>query len=324
VTRALSRIVRAACCSFLFVSGWARAQPPRLAIEVEGCAALAEPRLRELVELELATLQIAPGASALHVRCDADSALIRLRRDSGAWFPIEVRVELGQTEASARSRLVALAATELLAGAARSGAGESAPPVRAPVSLAPSSVYERERERESRRRPASHDFVVVHGTATFAVMGDPATTLAGGSLGAALRLNHRWSLLVDAGYAGGVTSASPAAVRWSSWSAFAGPLATFRAGPFLLGAALGLRGGRLSLRANATQPDEGRSLVAPWLGVAVPLRVEAELVGSLRGLLSAEAGYVLSPVAGNDDAGSAIASHRGAWGTLGAGAALGF
>jgi hypothetical protein len=67
-----------------------------------------------------------------------------------------------------------------------------------------------------------------------------------------------------------------------------------------------------------------RSLIAPWLGAAVPLRVEVELVGALRGLISAEAGYVLSPVAGNDDAGRAIASHRGVWGTLGAGAALGF
>jgi hypothetical protein len=321
VKRILSRFAWAACCSLSCFAGPARAQP-RLAIELVGCATLTEPRLRELVELELETLRIAPGVSALHVQCDAGSAVIRLRRDSGSWFPIEVRVELGETEASARSRLVALAATELLAGAARRDFAESPPPpARAPVPPAATRVDER--EREPRRRPAS-DAVVVHGTATFAVMGDPATTLAGGSLGATLGFNHRWSLLLDAGYAGGVTRTSPAAVRWSSWSAFVGPLAAFRASPFLFGAALGLRAGRLSLRANATQPDEGRSLVAPWLGAAVPLRVEVELVGALRGLLSAEAGYVLSPVAGNDDAGRAIASHRGVWGTLGAGAALGF
>jgi hypothetical protein len=324
VTRILSQVVWGASWSFLLAVGPACAQPARLAIELDGCAALTEPRLRELVELELGTLRIAAGGSTLRVGCDAGSAVIRLRRASGAWFPIEVRVELRETEVGARSRLVALAATELLAGAARSDEVKSAaPPPSVPVSPAAAPARDEERERGERRRSTSQR-VALHATATVAIMGDPATTLAGGSLGAALAFTHRWSLLLETGYAGGVAHASPTEVRWSSWSAFVGPLATFRPGPLLLGAALGLRGGRLSLHANATRPDAGRSLVAPWLGIAVPLRLEAELVGALRGLLSLEAGYVLSPVRGNDDAGQVIASHRGVWGTLGAGAALGF
>jgi hypothetical protein len=320
VTRTFScAVLGAAFCSFFFVAEPACAQTGQLVIELGGCAALSEPRLRELVELELSTLRVSPGVSVLHVRCDADSAVIRLRRASGDWFPIEVRVELRETAEGARSRLVALAATELLAGAARSA--EPGPSAAARTPDAPAAHEEREREP---RRRGSPEHAALHATATIGVMGAPATTLMGGSLGAGLRLSHTWSLLLDAGYTRGVAHTAVADVRWSSWSGFAGPLATLRVGPWLLGAALGLRGGWLSLRANAARPDEGRSLAAPWLGVGVPLRVQLELIGPLCGLLSLEGGYVLSPVRGNDDLGRAISSHRGVWATVGAGAALGF
>jgi hypothetical protein len=326
VTRTVSRVVWAASCSVFFVARPACAQTGKLVMELDGCVALSEPRLRELVELELETLRLSPDDSTLRVRCDADSAMIRLRRASGEWFPIEVRVELTETAEGARSRLVALAATELLAGAVRSDEREAVPatPTGAAVPTEPAPYPARESERASRRRASAPEHVALHASAIVAVMGAPSTTLSGGSLGAALVLGRTWSLLLDTGYTRGVTHTSPADVRWSSWTAFAGPLATYRAGPLLLGASLGLRGGWLTLHAIATRPDEGRRLGAPWLGIAVPLRAEAELVGPLRGLLSLEGGHVLSPVRGNDDAGRALTSHRGVWGMLGAGAVLGF
>lgn len=326
MTRVPSRPAWAALCAIFLAAGPARAQPAELTLELDGCVALDEPTLRELVELELETLGISPRASTLRIRCDANLAMIRLRRNSGAWFPIEVRVELGDTAEGARSRLVALAATELLAGAARSREPETIPTTAARTPEVPKAApTERdERTEESRKRPPAAGSIALHATGNVAIMGDPATGLVGASLGAALGLGHTWSFLLDAGYARGVVQTGLADVRWSSWSAFAGPLATHRIGRLSLGAALGLRGGRLSLSADAAQPHEGRRLAAPWVGVAVPFRVEVEIVSALSGLLVLEGGYVLSPVRGNGDDGRAVSAHRGVWATCGAGVAIRF
>ena len=90
-------------------------------------------------------------------------------------------------------------------------------------------------------------------------------------------LGQRWSLLLDTRFERGEAAGELAQVRWSVLSGFVGPSVGLRLGPLRPALGLGLRAGWLALSATATAPDEGRSLTAPWAGVAFPLRLAAEL-----------------------------------------------
>lgn len=282
------------------------------------CPALSEPALREHIELELSTLALSRADAALDVRCRESTVTIVLIRASGARYPVEVRVELRDTARAARERLIALAATELVAQAER--ARSQAEATRAATAASrPSAAPVRDASAPPRdagaapsgasARPERELFVA----GSVAVDGSPRTTLWGGGLGAALGLTQRWALLLDTRFEHGQATTPLADVRWSVLSGFVGPLLRGRLGPVRPAVGFGLRAGWLALDASATPPNRGLSMTAPWAGLSLPIRLGAELGDFATPFLGGEAGWVIVPVRGNLDDGSAVMEQRGFW-----------
>jgi hypothetical protein len=303
------------------VLGWAapaQAAPSALHLELHDCPGLSEATLREHLELELRTLELSGVSALLRLGCQGSEVVIELTRSSGSRYPVEVRVELAETARAARERLIALAATELVAQAER-----------ARTTLeSPRSEVAADGEK-SDRSPPSHPARARRGSELFvagsvALEGEPKAMLWGGSLGTALGLSPSWSLLLDTRFERGEKSLELATVRWSVLSGFIGPLLRARWGALRPSAGLGVRAGWLTLAADAEAPNEGRSLTAPWVGAALPLRLGAEFGGFVAPFLGVEAGLVIVPVRGNVDDGTALAEQRGAWiaAQLGVGVAL--
>jgi hypothetical protein len=317
---------RAASGCLLLWAASARASD--VGLELAGCPGLSQAALREHLELELATLGLARSELRLRVRCEGSVALIELRPEAGPRYPVEVRVELRATARGARERLVALAATELLAQAERNreASHESAPPAAAHA-LSPSRPARDEPNVETRpgRRRSSELFVA--GSA--ALDGAPKTLLWGGTLGALLGLGHGYSIALDTRFERGQKQLPLAAVKWSVLSGFAGPMLRAEPGPLVVGAGFGVRAGWLALAAEASAPHEGRSLTAPWAGLALPLRLALPLGRGVAPFVAVEPGYVVVPVRGvAADVGggseSVLMAQRGVWvsGSFGVGIAL--
>lgn len=292
-----------------------------LRLELHDCASLSLVALREYLELELATLDLRHVAAQLVIRCQAGVVTIALTRASGSRFPIEVRVDLRDTARPARERLIALAATELLAQAERARAAEAAQRQQ-PTDTTPAGVAQPVPARDSGSATPPHaggrtSELFVAGS--LSLDGAPRTALWGGSLGAMLGLRRNWSLLLDTRFERGQTRGDLATVRWSSLSGFAGPTVRTELGLLRPMCALGVRAGWLALSADARAPHEGRSLTAPWVGLAMPVRLGVELAAGIVPFMGAEAGYVLLPVKGKVNDGSSLTEHRGLWlaGTIG-------
>jgi hypothetical protein len=301
-----------------------------VALELHDCDALSANALREHLELELSTLGLSQAESRLVLRCEPSSVAIELFESTGTRYAVAVRVELGDTAKPARERLVALAATELMAQAERaraappSSAAPASPPARAE---SPSRAAPAERDVTPAKiepRPRVELFVAGHA----ALDGAPRAALWGASLGTRWGLSRSWSVLVDTRFERGESSASLADVRWTVLSGFAGAAANTRAGGFGLSAGLGVRAGWLALDANAHAPNEGVGFTAPWAGVATPLRVAFEAGGFVLPFVGGEVGYVFSPVRGKADSaprelgqhdGEVLVEQSGAWlsGTVG-------
>jgi hypothetical protein len=317
----LGRCLIAAC----LLASWparAFASDVSVALELHDCDALSENALREHLELELATLGLSQSTARLVLRCEPSSVAIELFEITGARYAVAVRVELGDTARLARERLVALAATELLAQAERAHAAQpvragrpAPPPPRAP---APSDAAPQPGEVSSvktRPRPRIELFVA----AQVALDGVPRTALWGGSLGTRWGLTRSWSVLVDTRFERGESNVSLADVRWTALSGFAGAAANTQAGAVGLAAGLGVRAGWLALDARARAPLGSEGFTAPWAGVAAPLRVALEAGGVVLPFVGAEVGYVLAPVRGRVRYGEVLVEQRGLWfsGSLG-------
>ena len=302
----------------------ARAVPSSTQLALRDCDELSEVVLRQHLELELATLQLSDVDAELLLRCDGSSVIIVLSRASAGRYPVEVRVELRDTAKAARERLVALAASELIAQAER--AAPSTPATRTadvstnrpenPTDLPESSGASPTVQRGP--RPPIELFVA--GSA--ASSGTPRALLWGGSLGTRWGLSRHWSVLFDTRFERGDESLRLASVRITSLSGLVGAALSGSAGPLRASAGLGLRAGWLSLAASAASPNEGLSLTAPWAGVAVPARVAFDLGGSVAPFLGAEAGYVVVPVRGRVNDGSLLLEERGVWLSGGVGLAV--
>lgn len=298
-------------------------------LSLADCPGLDEQALREHLELELVTLQLEHADARLAVRCQAGSAHIELSDEQGP-YPVRVRVELGDTAKAARERLVALAATELLAQAERAHQSERAAGDTRRSQAAPSSPARAADTGASAAPTAAreHRRVELFAAGSVALDGAPKTTLYGASLGTLIGLGRHWSLLFDTRFERGSADLSQAIVGWSVLSGFAGPTFHLDAGNLRLAAGVGLRAGWLALDASAPAPHEGRSLTAPWAGVALPLRLSSELGAGVVPFVGVEGGYVLLPVRGNVDkstgSGTPLVEQRGLWlsGSAGLGVAL--
>lgn len=305
---------------------YAQAGESHVALELRACATLSESALREHLELELATLGLARVEVRLSLVCEPNAVAIELIRQTGESYPVQVRVALADTAKAARERLVALAATELIAQAERARDSE---PSRAAAPQPPV-----ERERSDVQRPTDRPVVVtapkrrprielfVAGNA--ALDGAPKATLWGGTLGTSWGVTHTWSVLLDTRFERGEESLRLADVRWTLLSGFAGAGVNTSAGPLRLSAGLGVRAGWLALAASTALPNEGHSLTAPWAGVAVPVRVAFDVGGFVSPFLGVEVGYVLAPVRGMVSDGSVLVEQRGPWlsGSVGVAVAL--
>lgn len=297
--------------SVLILAGRADATS-QVELSLADCPALSEQVLREHLDLELTTLGLARAGAELLLRCEQTSVVIALGLESGERYPVEVRVELRDTARTARERLVALAASELLSQAERGRGGRAAnvaPAARAGPMPARHPSTDTADTRERSVRPRSEVSVA----ANAGIGGRPGATLWGASLGSRFGLARAWSVLLDLRFERGVTNAPLADVRWSVLSGFAGAASQGELGPLRLSLGLGIRAGWLSLAADAREPDEGRNLTAPWAGLAAPGRLALDWGGAVVPFVGAEVGYVTLPVHGNIDDGTALAEQRGAW-----------
>ncbi len=314
----------ASACLGLLLAAHASGAESRVGLELGACPTLSESALREHLDLELATLALSDANARLVLRCEQSLVAIELFRASGISYPVQVRVELRDTAKPARERLVALAATELVAQAERAQSSEAAEMSALPAERAePSAVAHAEpaaglTARE--RRPRIELFVA--GSA--ALDGSPPAALLGGSLGTRWGVTQTWSVLLDTRLERGEQSVQLADVRWTLLSGFAGAGANASVGPLRLSAGLGLRAGWLALAASVRLPNEGQSFTAPWAGVAVPLRMAFDVGGFVSPFVGGEAGYVLAPVRGEVSDGSVLVEQRGSWlcGNVGVAVAL--
>ena len=323
----MRRCVRSAAAlalgaSFALATLRARAADSRVRLELRGCADLSESTLREHLELELATLGLSRVEVRLQLVCGSGVVALELSRATGERYPVQVRVALSDTAKAARERLVALAATELVAQAERAPENERsgavpAVPARAPKTLQPESVAVAPARSRSPRLE-----LLIAGSA--ALDGAPRATLWGGSLGSSWRAKRAWSVLVDTRFERGQESLRLADVRWTLLSGFLGVGVNANLARLRLSAGIGVRAGWLSLAARARLPNEGLGFTAPWAGVAAPLRVALDVGGFVAPFVGCEAGYVLAPVRGKVDDGSVLVEQRGVWisGSLGVAVAL--
>lgn len=290
------------------------ASESQVALELHDCDALSENALREHLELELSTLGLSQVEARLVLRCEPSSVAIELFQSTGTRYAVAVRVELGDTAKPARERLVALAATELMAQAERAHAAQEssrtrATPPRAAAPPAASSDAPAAVPAKPKPRPRVELFVAGHA----ALDGAPRAALWGGSLGTRWGLTRSWSVLLDTRFERGEASVSVAEVRWTALSGFAGAAANTQAGALGLAAGLGVRAGWLALDASARAPLEGVGFTAPWAGVAVPLRVAFEAGGFVLPFVGGEVGYVFLPVRGRVRDGEVLLEQRGLW-----------
>lgn len=293
----------------------ASATESRVALELHECDALSETALREHLELELATLGLSLTQARLVLRCEPSSVAIELYQSSGERYAVAVRVELRDTARAARERLVALAATELLAQAERAAAAQQAsvarPAAKARAQPAPEATPSERDALAAKPKPRPRIELFVAGHA--ALDGAPKAALWGGSLGTRWGLSRSWSVLVDTRFERGEERVSLADVRWTVLSGFAGAAANTQAGAWGLAAGLGVRAGWLALDADARAPNEGVGFTAPWAGVAAPLRFAFEAGGFVVPFIGGEIGYVLAPVRGRVRDGEVLVEQRGPW-----------
>jgi hypothetical protein len=294
--------------------GAAPAAGSGVGLTLSDCPGLDERALRELLQLELVTLQLEHVDAGLLVRCDQGRANIELSGADGR-YPVEVRVELRDTAKAARERLVALAATELLAQAERARVGdEGATRHVESRQAAPEDAQRETGQAALGRRPRSVELFVA---GSLALDGTPKTTLWGGSLGTLIGLGQGWSLLFDTRFERGVADVARANVRWSVLSGFAGPTFHVDAARLRVATGLGLRAGWLAFDAAASPQYEVRSLTAPWAGVALPLRLSTALAGRVVPFVGLELGYVLLPVQGDVElwptSTAVLVEQRGPW-----------
>lgn len=293
----------------------AREGPP---LSLVDCGSLSEAALAEHLSLELATLGVSATSARLTLRCEPGRVAVFLAA-RGDQAPVSAVIELRDTAPSARERLLALAASELVAQAERAHPPE--PPRQAP----PASVRGSRAEKLPRQAPSRDSRRSSSGELSAAVAvvtaGEPRSVLWGGQLGARFGLGEHTALVLDGRFERGSDGLALADVRRTSLSGLIGASARGQTGPIELSGGLGLRAGWLSLLASPRAPHEGGNVTAPWAGLALPMRA-ALISGSLRPFAAAELGIVTLPVRGTTDDDAVLVAHRGVWLAVSLGVAL--
>jgi hypothetical protein len=279
--------------------------------------------LGELLALELRTLGVPEARFALVVSCEGSEVTLSVERAVTGAVPARASVDLSRTAPEAHERLVALAASELLAQAERERREErpeAAPPEPAPPAPPPAPpTPEPEPPSVANARGPT---LVLGGSLSSS--GAPRTLLGGVLLGTELPLPASLSLMLDTRYERGTTSTALADVDWTLLSASLG-LALESAGePFRIAAGPLLRGGVVALEANAPSPASGERVSGPWLALAGAARGSLRLGDHALLFAGLEAGCVLAPVRGTVNGGPTLVESSGCFfgGSAGAGYAF--
>jgi len=289
-------------------------------VELRHCDGLDGSALESLLALELHTLGLPPGEVAIVVTCAGALATIRLAHAASRTSAAEVRVDLSRTAPQARARLVALAASELVART------ERAPQRHQPATTAAGATPTSARGEAPAR--ANEDSTLIRPLLLAGVSveraGKPATALAGVLLGTQLTLMRGVSLPFEARYAEGSTQTSVAGVDWQLFTASAGLALDLGAEPVSLTIGPSLRAGWVTLEASATPPNQGRRLTGPWLAATAGARGWLRLSSAWRGFAGLEGGCLMAPVRGTLDRQATLVEAGGCYfgGSLGLGYAL--
>jgi hypothetical protein len=315
--------------------------PSGVALVQKDCPELDEHALRELFELELRTLSVTDSRVRVEIACSNDVAVVSLTDAEGSSYPIASRVDFSKVGAGARERLIAIAATELVAQAEHASRSNAAEKDR---------ERKEEQERERQRTQAAgiaaaepghaepspkdaapaangHDqeprtelSLLAVGTVT----GTPTTFLGGGALGVRVRIAGPWAAMFDVRLDGGATDTVPARVVWTMLGGSAAFLFEQHFGVAHLGVGAGVRAAHLALDASAPAPDSGRTVRGAWLGPMLPVRARFLLAPPVALLVTLEGGYVTLPVRGVVEGGEPIVEADGPWISLGVGVAAVF
>jgi hypothetical protein len=317
-------LLRALLVAALAATRSALAAEPPLAslpvvLEVEGCEPLDERELFDLLSVEFKTLGVTTGAhpERLKVECRGTRALVTLRSSSAESAALAIRLDMAATMPAARSRLLALAISELVVEG-RSRDVEPQPlrtedarslPTEAHVLVPPERLLD----------PA------IVGAASLRYAAGPATWLVGAAIGAELPLSSVFCAGFDARAESGSTDTVLAKVGWTSLSAGAALLAGGRLRHLGWGLGPGFRAGHLRLAATPTIPvARGASVVGLWAGPLLAARARYDLAGRAYVHAGFEVGWTIAPVTGNVSDGRPLMDVSGVWSLLTAGMGLAF
>lgn len=304
-------------CLGVFVAP-SRARALELSLAVHDCHDLPEPRVRELMELEL-TAQVAPAANAARsaaavaVACAGDEVRIEVT-DSTTSKVVARTFTLTEREPDVRARAVALAAAELVL---TSWLELVLSPTPKPAAPAPAWVTENRRAASSVVREHTRQGPRVAALFAFAAAGGTFDAKPG-TWGGGLRLSLVWGA-ARFGVDGDVSLTlddvhTPlGSVRTNTWSLALRPEVRFQAGHFLGTLGAGARVGLARLEGTALDVDtvRGHVVAGTWGGPLAHANLGFSL-GHFTSRLGVEGGYALRDVWGSVD-GHAQAGVRGPW-----------
>jgi hypothetical protein len=298
----------------------AEAQPAPvapLALTIEGCPELDQPRLRKLVAIEMATVGGAAANARVRLTCAGGMVAIEVAGDEAAGEgaspapPARVELNLAAAAEATRLRLLALTITELVAPGA-SGARAAPPPAAASRDTRAAGVVVRPAEPVGAR--PLHFFA----GASVRRMGRPAAWLGGVAVGATRDVTDFAALALELRGETGDASTSLARVDWQQL-VLTGSVALGVAGErWAVHALPGWSVGFARLSARPDAPDaRGGSLTGAWSGPSLGLRARRSLGRAAFVSLDVAGGAVTRRVVGLVDGASPIFEIAGPWALAG-------
>jgi hypothetical protein len=252
-------------------------------LDIQGCEVPAE--ITRIVEVELGQPIVpdeTPGGLRIEVACDAQSA--RLLVKDAAGFAART-VDLGDGPPSARARLIALAAVELV-----SRSTPHAPPSAAHVTAAPEPI-----DNVAPRSSAGPRL----GMTAFGggIIFDSNTGLLGGGGLRVSRSGTPIGFLVDVRAHHGESAVPRGRVTTDVVDAGVGAVVGRPVGQLYFSLAAGARGGGVRLAGTAEmEMVRTNKFWAPWAGGFAHANLELQVLPRVMMHLTIEGGYVVSPV----------------------------
>jgi hypothetical protein len=307
----LRRATGALVALALVWSATALAAGEGLALTVDGCPKLDQARLRELVAIEMATVEAGGAAPAASVRlaCAGERVSIDVAAPAS-----HADLDLAGAEEATRLRLLALTITELLSPAA-----PAAPP-------ATTRVDEKGADLTARAPapPPARRFALFAETSARR-MGKPAAWLGGVGLGASLGIADFAALALDLRVETGEASTSLARVDWRQLVVTAAVPLGVTGARWALHAAPGWSVGFARLSGHPSAADaRGGVVTGAWSGPSLALRARRTLGRAAFVAVEAAGGAVTRRVVGLVDGQSTLFEIDGPWAMAGLAAGVVF